>query len=91
MKVSADAHKAVSYEGVAHYFCSTRCMDRFRANPLQYLSAGTSQPAPPPTSEGTTYTCPMHPEIRQPVPGNCPICGMALEPVIPALEEEDNP
>jgi Cu+-exporting ATPase len=37
------------------------------------------------------YTCPMHPEIRQPAPGNCPICGMALEPVIPALEEEDNP
>ena len=91
MKVSADARKAVSYEGVTHYFCSTRCMNQFRANPLQYLSAGTPQPAPPPTSEGTTYTCPMHPEIRQPAPGNCPICGMALEAVIPALEEEDNP
>ncbi|MBS1190178.1 MAG: hypothetical protein H6R10_1970 [Rhodocyclaceae bacterium] len=44
--------------------------------------------APP----GTEYTCPMHPEIRQPTPGNCPKCGMALEPVLPGLEapEEDS-
>ena len=41
--------------------------------------------------EGTIYTCPMHPEIRQPKPGSCPICGMALEPLMPALEEEENP
>jgi len=41
--------------------------------------------------EGTIYTCPMHPEIRQPQPGNCPICGMTLEPILPSLEEEDNP
>jgi P-type Cu+ transporter len=41
--------------------------------------------------EGTIYTCPMHPKIRQPQPGNCPICGMTLEPVLPSLEEEDNP
>src|SRR5207248_926593 len=37
------------------------------------------------------YTCPMHPQIRRPGPGNCPICGMALEPVMPTLEEEKNP
>ncbi len=42
-------------------------------------------------SDGTVYTCPMHPEIRQPAPGNCPICGMTLEPMLPSLEEEDNP
>ncbi|WP_241687901.1 copper-translocating P-type ATPase [Janthinobacterium sp. 17J80-10] len=40
---------------------------------------------------GTIYTCPMHPEIRQPTPGNCPKCGMTLEPLIPELEEEENP
>lgn len=40
---------------------------------------------------GTLYTCPMHPEIRQDHPGNCPKCGMALEPLLPELEEEDNP
>jgi P-type Cu+ transporter len=41
--------------------------------------------------EGTIYTCPMHPEIRQPGPGNCPKCGMTLEPVMPSLDDEDNP
>jgi P-type Cu+ transporter len=41
--------------------------------------------------EGTIYTCPMHPEIRQPAPGNCPKCGMTLEPVMPSLEDEENP
>ena len=41
--------------------------------------------------EGTIYTCPMHPQIRQPAPGNCPICGMTLEPVMPSLDEEENP
>jgi Cu+-exporting ATPase len=41
--------------------------------------------------EGTIYTCPMHPEIRQPQPGNCPICGMTLEPMLPSLEDEENP
>ena len=40
---------------------------------------------------GTVYTCPMHPQIRRNAPGNCPICGMALEPVMPSLEEERNP
>jgi len=44
-----------------------------------------------PMPEGTVYTCPMHPEIRQPTPGNCPKCGMTLEPVLPSLEDEENP
>jgi Cu+-exporting ATPase len=39
----------------------------------------------------TIYTCPMHPEIRQDHPGNCPKCGMTLEPVLPELEEDENP
>src|ERR1700729_1433909 len=42
------------------------------------------QPASP-----TIYTWPMHPQIRQPGPGNCPICGMTLEPVVPVLDKED--
>lgn len=37
------------------------------------------------------YACPMHPQVRQPMPGRCPICGMALEPLLPSLEEERNP
>ena len=44
---------------------------------------------PPPAPAGTVYTCPMHPEVRQDHPGNCPKCGMTLEPIIP-LDEEDN-
>ncbi|HET7576335.1 MAG TPA: copper-translocating P-type ATPase [Sphingomicrobium sp.] len=47
--------------------------------------------APSDTTEGTIWTCPMHPEIRRDGPGQCPICGMALEPLEPSLEEETNP
>ena len=47
--------------------------------------------ATPPAPPGTIYTCPMHPEIRQDHPGHCPKCGMALEPVLPSLEDDDNP
>ena len=49
---------------------------------------GTADEAPP---AGTIYTCPMHPEVRQDHPGNCPKCGMTLEPVLPALDEDENP
>jgi len=53
---------------------------------------GAGQPpaaAPVAVPAGTIYTCPMHPEVQQDHPGNCPICGMTLEPIIP-LDEEDN-
>ena len=76
---------------VDYHFCSTRCMDKFRADPQQYAGPAAR---PQPVQEapaGTIYTCPMHPEIRQPTPGNCPKCGMTLEPLIPELEEEENP
>ena len=45
----------------------------------------------PPADGATIYTCPMHPEIRQNAPGNCPKCGMALEPLMPSAEEGENP
>ena len=51
----------------------------------------TPPEAAPPATAGTIYTCPMHPEIRQDHPGNCPKCGMTLEPVLPALEDDDEP
>jgi P-type Cu+ transporter len=50
--------------------------------------------APPTVTErraGAIYTCPMHPEIRQDRPGNCPKCGMTLEPLLPELDEAENP
>jgi len=37
------------------------------------------------------YTCPMHPQVRQMGPGNCPICGMALEPVLATAEAGESP
>jgi len=43
-----------------------------------------------PTTADATYTCPMHPEVRRSGPGSCPICGMALEPLAPAAEEESS-
>jgi Cu+-exporting ATPase len=65
------------YQGKTWYFCSARCREKFEADPEHYL--GEKSPREP-TPPGTVYTCPMHPEVRQQGPGECPICGMALEP-----------
>ena len=83
------AHQAV-HEGRTFHFCSAKCQAKFVASPLSYLSAAPVQ-IQPPAAAGTVYTCPMHPEIRQDHPGNCPKCGMSLEPLLPELEEQDNP
>src|SRR5690606_9810207 len=56
-------------------------------DPERYLGNRPEEPVP----EGAIYTCPMHPEIRQQGPGSCPICGMALEPVLISLETKPNP
>ena len=67
------------FEGRTHYFCSAGCKKKFDANPSAYAGAplGAAAALPP----GTTYTCPMHPEIVRNAPGSCPKCGMALVPV----------
>jgi len=67
------------HQGQRHYFCSQRCRDRFAAAPDSYLKTQPSSASLQPGA--VVYTCPMHPEVRQIGPGNCPICGMALEPV----------
>jgi len=91
--MSVDPDKTVHHAelaGTDYHFCSARCRERFVAEPTKYLTPPNAAPSEPlPT--GTIYTCPMHPQIRQPGPGTCPICGMALEPEMPSLEEEDNP
>jgi Cu+-exporting ATPase len=93
MKVGADPSKEIQYEGQACHFCSTKCMDKFRLAPLQYIGHARHAASEPAAAapDGTIYTCPMHPEIRQPQPGNCPICGMTLEPMLPSLDEDENP
>ncbi|MDO8249841.1 MAG: heavy metal-binding domain-containing protein, partial [Rhodoferax sp.] len=73
-----------------HAHHSEKCRGTFAANPQQSLAP----PHPvemPPAVVGTIYTCPMHPEIRQDHPGNCPKCGMTLEPLLPELGDDENP
>src|SRR6266481_1590549 len=90
------------YEGQTYYFCSTRCLNKFRESPARFLDkAKEPMPSEPVgvrhesstsrTKVGQTYTCPMHPQIVRNAPGNCPICGMALEPLTVSLSEAENP
>jgi len=91
MSVKMDGARFIDrHEGGDHYFCSSRCLDKFRADPEMYLSKAHLD-AVEDVPEGTIYTCPMHPEIRQPGPGSCPICGMALEPETVTLNEGPDP
>ncbi|QJP17646.1 heavy metal translocating P-type ATPase [Starkeya sp. ORNL1] len=90
--MDVDPHTAkhrAEHGGRTYYFCCNGCRTKFVADPEKYLS-GTKQAAAP-VPEGTEYTCPMHPEIRQIGPGSCPICGMALEPVTVSLDSGPNP
>ena len=104
MAVSVDSSHQLEHEGRPYYFCSARCRSKFAADPSTFIAtlAAPDAPAPgaapatpvtPPEPEpaGTIYTCPMHPEIRQDHPGNCPKCGMTLEPVMPTLNDDENP
>ena len=90
MSVQAGSTHRVEHEGTTHYFCSAGCRAKFIADPRKYLAPET---APPPASAppGTSYLCPMHPEVRSDQPGTCPKCGMALEPELPSVEAVDNP
>lgn len=82
------------YKGVTYYFCAVSCKKKFDAEPEVYLG-GKKARAEAPAPKGTQYTCPMDPEILQDKPGSCPICGMALEPLVPLFGadegEEENP
>jgi len=85
----ATAGHMAKHAGQKFYFCSAGCHDKFEAEPEKYLEG---RPEPEPMPEGTVYTCPMHPEIEQIGPGDCPKCGMALEPKgVPAGDEGPNP
>ncbi|MEO6172209.1 MAG: heavy metal-binding domain-containing protein, partial [Arenimonas sp.] len=90
MKVDpATANFKASHMDHDYFFCSGRCLEKFQAEPHKYLGA-MDEKTPTPIIAGAIYTCPMHPEIRQTGPGICPICGMALEPEMPTLDD-DNP
>jgi Cu+-exporting ATPase len=90
MTVTEQSRHRHEHGGRSYFFCGEKCRARFAAEPAKYLE-------PPPRAEaarapaGAIYTCPMHPEIRQDHPGTCPKCGMALEPELPSLDDEENP
>ena len=79
-----------AHDGHPYYFCSTGCHTKFDADPEKYL-APTALQTQEPVPEGTVYTCPMHSQIRQVGPGACPICGMALEPLMMTADTPANP
>ncbi len=90
MSVDAAGPLGASHDGNDYRFCSPGCRATFLADPAHYVNGTTGgshhgDPAPDghrdAVADGTEYTCPMHPEVRRPGPGACPICGMALEPV----------
>ena len=82
------AHRA-DHAGESFHFCSAGCKAKFIADPERYLND-----APPPEMavvKDAVWICPMHPQIRQAGPGACPLCGMALEPEAPSLDDAPNP
>lgn len=79
-----DATPHAVHDGEAYYFCSAGCHAKFTADPQKFVSRSHGAETKAVTaSEGAIWTCPMHPEIQRSGPGSCPICGMALEPVMP--------
>ncbi|HZR70690.1 MAG TPA: heavy metal translocating P-type ATPase [Burkholderiales bacterium] len=78
------------HEGSTWYFCSARCREKFIADPQRYAAPAPRAPVAAGAPDAI-YTCPMHPEVRQAGPGTCPICGMALEPVVAAADAAPNP
>jgi Cu+-exporting ATPase len=92
MQVRADGPHHHAHGGTTYRFCSARCLEKFRAEPARYLTPAVAPSAPPAAAAlAGRWTCPMHPEIVRDAPGSCPICGMALEPMMPSVEEEEDP
>ena len=101
MKAQPERAKSAVHAGTTYYFCSTGCVAKFKADPDKYLRAravGVMQGGGSPAAHAhapvqsnargpVMYTCPMHPEVRQDRPGDCPKCGMALEPEMPGVED----
>jgi Cu+-exporting ATPase len=85
---SATARHRAVHRGRHYFFCGARCRERFAAEPERFLAP---QPASSASAGTGQWTCPMHPEIVRDQPGSCPICGMALEPMVPGAAGEADP
>ena len=91
MRVSLESPHRATHDGHEYRFCSAGCRAKFVNDPARFLTKASSSPLAEPAPPGTQYTCPMHPEIVRDAPGHCPICGMALEPMMPSLDDDENP
>jgi Cu+-exporting ATPase len=104
MSVVPGASKGGSHEhdGRTFHFCGPKCREKFVSDPGRYVTESVTaarvpsetheaQPKIPGVAPRTEYVCPMHPQIVRTEPGNCPICGMALEPRTATLDEAPNP
>jgi len=95
MTVTDQSQHRLAHRGQTYFFCSAKCQGKFAAEPARYVVPAASVDSQPSTqvtiATGTIYTCPMHSEIRQDHPGNCPKCGMTLEPLLPDLDDDENP
>jgi Cu+-exporting ATPase len=91
MTVDPETSKfSLEHDGETYHFCSEKCHERFKAEPSKYIGSDDEAESAPPAKPGTKYTCPMHPEVVQDGPGSCPKCGMALEPMTPTADDEDD-
>ena len=104
--MSVDPDRAAGqsvHEGTTYAFCSASCKQKFDREPgavsgreagraaCPFDRHGSQALKPPPRADAATYTCPMHPQIIRSGPGSCPICGMALEPLVATQDEGPNP
>ena len=80
MSVAADSRHRLEHQGTTYRFCCAGCVEKFRADPGRFLEGASVEPH----HAAGEHTCPMHPEVLQEGPGDCPDCGMALEPAAPA-------
>ncbi|HEY9158455.1 heavy metal translocating P-type ATPase [Candidatus Binatus sp.] len=94
----ANSAGSFEYKGTKYHFCSIRCLEKFKNDPDSFVTPAAPKPAaarssaPMPVAAGAPlYTCPMHPQIVRSEPGNCPICGMTLEPRVVSAGEEASP
>ncbi|MAC82714.1 MAG: copper-translocating P-type ATPase [Arcobacter sp.] len=98
MKVDKNSQFHYNYRAKQYIFCSKHCMNKFEKSPHEYIKnekmsfheSENNNNINQKANEDTKYTCPMHPEIIRNEPGNCPKCGMALEPINSATSNEDN-
>lgn len=90
MSVETSTDLKTDYQNKTYYFCNPSCLSKFKRDPEPYLIP-LDQRAQPEGMDDVLFTCPMDPEIVQKGPGTCPICGMALEPMQPSLDDGPNP